>query len=591
MQCHLLFSSEQFCSCWRVEVCTSATQNSCRVVDLLVWIVAYQFRNRTSSTGDDDVAPQANEALQTEFINYITVGITQAFAQAERSEPSWQRNRHTQVMLPAKGHRISWQLIIHHRFNLNAIKREMEAATLADPTSSVTTASTLASFPGASPSMPLPLQGVVVHDSSTPVNFYELERESFRRVRICCQVTKHMVASELSHAVKPRFTEGGASGAVFFFSSNNRFIVKSVSSTEALFWTRSSGTSVSTHAERYAQYIQDHPDTYLTKVFGVFVLEIYGTKFYILLMDNIFRNKNVTIHEMYDLKGSWVQRSAEKPREGESVTCRLCNMRFTFTRIRSKRQQCRYAPHHEPKKVFKDNDLKYRMRLAQPAQLVKQLDQDTLFLCDEFGTMDYSLLVGVHKQDKAVQMQPQWGNCLLAQRVQGPACYYVGLIDLLQEWTWRKKLERFIKTVWYRHEAPGISAQPPRIYRERFMRAMKRYTNHPSTSTSIASIVHNRTSVVNQTNTLNQIHTSNKASGGVVSYAVSVEDMDDHLDPDDDYNYDSDTNTVMDVLASSRMDNNAAYKAAVRLSVSYDPSEPTSSFAPSSVFTNPATSP
>lgn len=53
--------------------------------------------------------------------------------------------------------------------------------------------------------------------------------------------------------------------------------------------------------------------------------------------------------------------------------------------------------------------------------------------------------------------------------VHGPATYYIGIIDILQQWNWRKKVERFLKTVVLRRDGDGLSALDPQRYTARFM--------------------------------------------------------------------------------------------------------------------------
>jgi hypothetical protein len=57
-----------------------------------------------------------------------------------------------------------------------------------------------------------------------------------------------------------------------------------------------------------------------------------------------------------------------------------------------------------------------------------------------------------------------------ARLVEGPGTYYIGIIDVLQEWNWNKKIERFLKIYFKRNDADGISAIEPAAYSERFWR-------------------------------------------------------------------------------------------------------------------------
>ena len=84
--------------------------------------------------------------------------------------------------------------------------------------------------------------------------------------------------------------------------------------------------------------------------------------------------------------------------------------------------------------------------------------------------MDYSLLLGVKKRQVKVQprsdrdsgvatstggsrrrrqsiMQGKFSGQLEAEMVEGPGVYYVGIVDILQRWTFAKKAERFAKVV------------------------------------------------------------------------------------------------------------------------------------------------
>ena len=56
----------------------------------------------------------------------------------------------------------------------------------------------------------------------------------------------------------------------------------------------------------------------------------------------------------------------------------------------------------------------------------------------------------------------------LASIVEGPQAYHMGIIDILQVWSVRKRLERFAKTWLLGKPGRGISATPPLDYAQRF---------------------------------------------------------------------------------------------------------------------------
>lgn len=55
----------------------------------------------------------------------------------------------------------------------------------------------------------------------------------------------------------------------------------------------------------------------------------------------------------------------------------------------------------------------------------------------------------------------------------GPDYYTFGIIDILQTWTWSKRLERIWKVYIMRKDKNGISAAPPKLYAERFHRRIE----------------------------------------------------------------------------------------------------------------------
>lgn len=57
-----------------------------------------------------------------------------------------------------------------------------------------------------------------------------------------------------------------------------------------------------------------------------------------------------------------------------------------------------------------------------------------------------------------------------ARLVEGPGTYYIGIIDVLQEWNFTKQMERFLKIYFKRYDGDGLSAIEPVAYSERFWR-------------------------------------------------------------------------------------------------------------------------
>ncbi|RHY55532.1 hypothetical protein DYB30_007515 [Aphanomyces astaci] len=259
-------------------------------------------------------------------------------------------------------------------------------------------------------------------------------RSSLRLTSTFAQLRAHFdlkaddFATSFEEATKPSISEG-ASGAFMFFSKDMRFIVKSMVEGEARFLAKI--------APLYRDHMLAYPHTKLTRFFGCFKITLHGNKFYFVVMENLFANAP-EIHHRYDIKGSWTCPNLAGP--------------------------------HEPNVVLKDDDLHHRLRLGaeEGRTLLEQLQHDSVFLRDQ-GIMDYSLLIGVvdvqykvDKSDAGVQ------NPHLCDSISGPGLYYVGVIDILQTWNWRKRMERWTK-VWLRRKDPrGLSAMEPYPYQVRF---------------------------------------------------------------------------------------------------------------------------
>ena len=65
-----------------------------------------------------------------------------------------------------------------------------------------------------------------------------------------------------------------------------------------------------------------------------------------------------------------------------------------------------------------------------------------------------------------------------ARSVVGPGYYYLGIIDVLQSWTWQKRLERFCKRFLLMQDGDGISAIEPEAYKQRFQQKIIQIIDH-----------------------------------------------------------------------------------------------------------------
>jgi len=250
------------------------------------------------------------------------------------------------------------------------------------------------------------------------------------------------------------------------------------------------------------------PGSAISRLAGIFTLRTFGRKFHLIVMENILPTQ---VDATYDLKGSWIDRTAAQPVVGRVYYCKHCSVPFVY----GENDRCLLNRVHTPRRLLKDNDFQAG-RVLLPLNLClaykEQLARDTQWLADH-GIMDYSLLLGVRSRI-VVQIPPYAGGSASARReagssrrhhstsvdirapstlsvatsalrtgsgfpaalLQAPAYYHLGLIDYLQTYTWAKRAERFLKVHLLRktdcdaNGVSGLSAVSPREYRNRFMR-------------------------------------------------------------------------------------------------------------------------
>ncbi|KAG6585028.1 Phosphatidylinositol-4-phosphate-5-Kinase (Pi-PIPK-D2) [Phytophthora cinnamomi] len=264
-------------------------------------------------------------------------------------------------------------------------------------------------------------------------------------------------------------------------------------------------------APEYARYLTAYPHSRLIRFFGCHRVRLYGRNFYFAVMSNVLHSEQhtATITEKYDVKGSWVDRRARRPQRGDRVTCAECDATYIFGGSNEDGMSDaavdtddgrtsvldgsvpQFPFHvHRPDIVFKDLDLARSLNLPRHVadHLNKQLISDCEFLRD-VGIMDYSLLIGIHKChlraprpsnaagfgtasdfdeafDREVNLEGSNSGVNLSP-LGDDEVYFVGIIDILQQWDWEKQLEKAGKVLLGK-SARGISAVAPAPYCRRF---------------------------------------------------------------------------------------------------------------------------
>jgi len=239
---------------------------------------------------------------------------------------------------------------------------------------------------------------------------------------------------------------GGASGAIFCPTISKRFYIKKLENSEAAVLLKI--------IPELRKLWEVWPNSLINRIFGLYSVKIMSRRVWFQVMDYLFFDmpgKKPT--EIYDLKGSEFKRRVGKnPLAGH---------------------------------VLKDRDFRQPVLLPKSAQeeLAKRLTIDSSFLANK-KIMDYSLLVGVlyeEMPEKANMEIPEENYRQFKRMPCGKTrqltMYSFGIIDYLQKWNNRKRMESFawhsLLRCWacfMRKPQPEVSAVASDAYQVRFRR-------------------------------------------------------------------------------------------------------------------------
>ncbi|XP_036168840.1 phosphatidylinositol 4-phosphate 5-kinase type-1 gamma isoform X11 [Myotis myotis] len=309
----------------------------------------------------------------------------------------------------------------------------------------------------------------------------------------------------------------GASGSLFYVTSDDEFIIKTVMHKEAEFlqkllpgyymklWLmdrvlrhlvtqrhggRGAGPPAGTSQRTSCLGIpilnlNQNPRTLLPKFYGLYCVQSGGKNIRVVVMNNILP-RMVKMHLKFDLKGSTYKRRASKKEREKSI------------------------PTYKDLDFIQDMPEGLLLDADTFSALVKTLQRDCLVL-ESFKIMDYSLLLGVHNIDQqerewqaegaqstADEKRPLGQKALYSTAMEsiqgGAACgeaietddtmggipavngrgerllLHIGIIDILQSYRFIKKLEHTWKALV--HDGDTVSVHRPSFYAERFFKFM-----------------------------------------------------------------------------------------------------------------------
>ncbi|XP_044265577.1 phosphatidylinositol 4-phosphate 5-kinase type-1 alpha isoform X12 [Tribolium madens] len=159
----------------------------------------------------------------------------------------------------------------------------------------------------------------------------------------------------------------GASGSIFYLTSDDEFIVKTVQHKEGEFLQKL--------LPGYYMNLNQNPRTLLPKFFGLYCYQCNSKNVRLAIMNNLLPS-SVVMHQKYDLKGSTYKRKASKA-ESQKRSPTYKDLDFM---------------EHHPEGILMEADT-YNA-------LIKTIHRDCRVL-ESFKIMDYSLLLTIHNLDQA----------------------------------------------------------------------------------------------------------------------------------------------------------------------------------------------
>ncbi|XP_061529982.1 phosphatidylinositol 4-phosphate 5-kinase type-1 alpha-like isoform X2 [Phycodurus eques] len=279
----------------------------------------------------------------------------------------------------------------------------------------------------------------------------------------------------------------GASGSLFYVSSDDEFIIKTVQHKEAEFLQKL--------LPGYFMNINQNKRTLLPKFYGLYCVQAGGKNIRIVVMNNLLP-RIIPMHLKYDMKGSTYKRRAS-PKEREKA-----------------------VPTNKDLDFIQDLPDGLQLEADNYNALSKTIQRDCLLL-QSFKIMDYSLLMGIHNMDQANRERERAGGysvdsggsegavtpdqrrpqaqkslyCTAMESIQGEArgkgaldsedhmggiparngkgerlLIYIGIIDILQSYRFVKRLEHSWKALV--HDGDTVSVHRPGFYAERFQQFM-----------------------------------------------------------------------------------------------------------------------
>ncbi|KAF7111989.1 hypothetical protein CFC21_111935 [Triticum aestivum] len=346
----------------------------------------------------------------------------------------------------------------------------------------------------------------------------------FRNLREMFKIdtTDYMISICGSDALR-ELSSPGKSGSIFFLSQDDRFMIKTLRKSEAKVLLRM--------LPYYYHHVHTYENTLVTKFFGIHrVKPSSGRKFRFVVMGNMFYTE-LRVHRRFDLKGSSLGRSNEKIEIDVNTTFKDLDLNYSFYLEPSWRDALLKQIGTDSEFLRNQGIMDYslllglhyraRQSLKRGASCHESLVLDKLTNLTEGDSMEEKAACNYREGLVLVQRgSDQKGEIVVSPHIRGSplglssACFeevdllipgtarlpiqlgvnmparaekqeedgskslwqvydvvlYIGIIDILQKYNMKKKIEHAYKSIKYKYNPLSISSVKPQFYSERFLK-------------------------------------------------------------------------------------------------------------------------
>lgn len=239
------------------------------------------------------------------------------------------------------------------------------------------------------------------------------------------------ILSILSNFSSIAKNSGGRSSSFFLYSSDKKYIIKTISNKELK-------VLLSDFLISYHTHLYKNQDSVICRILGAYSFQVNSNyTVHFIVMQSVYTE--FSLKAVYDLKGSKLNRNV-KTEDKKEV---------------------------KEKIVFKDiNFLTQEKTMKMPpsvAQRMKEIIKIDAELFPKFNIMDYSLLVAVKNKQEYSKYFFRSANC----KAQG---YSIGIIDFLQRYNKTKQIEGISKKIMNLSNSEKVSSINSEDYCKRFLK-------------------------------------------------------------------------------------------------------------------------